>query len=248
MSYIEKKYRLEITKIFEDLPNLESHLIELLNRNSIRVVDDIAGVCAKFNKSINLILKKYYPEIKEMKDKLEIKSILKFYYDLIDKLTDLVRNIENFQKIDPEYYEKLIEFINSKEELIQGKYKTICAQELTAFYDPTSRANLEKIISEKFLSRSKEYFTFGSLEEEIKKIAKLAGANHVSIKKVDEAGKIDLESAQSVISYSVPDEHDIKKIENVAKEVQEFLGTKKYDVVVKPGLIITNALLLSDKS
>ncbi|MFX1499542.1 MAG: hypothetical protein ACFFDH_01105 [Promethearchaeota archaeon] len=248
MSYIEKKYRLEITKIFEELPNLESHLIELLNRNSIRVVDEIAGVCAQFNKNINLILKKYYPEIKEMKDKLEIKSILKFYYDLIDKLTDLVRNIENFQKIDPEYYEKLIEFINSKEELIQGKYKTICAQELTAFYDPTSRANLEKIISEKFLSRSKEYFTFGSLEEEIKKIATMAGANRVSIGKIDELGKIELESAQSVIRYSVPDEDDIKKIENVAKEVQEFLEAKKYDVVVKPGLIITNALLLSDKN
>ncbi|MCK4779278.1 MAG: hypothetical protein KAT57_03785, partial [Candidatus Lokiarchaeota archaeon] len=79
MSYIEKKYRLKINEIFEDLPILENYLIELLNRNSVKVINEIASVCAKFNKGINLILKKYYPEIKEMKDKLEIKSFLKFY-------------------------------------------------------------------------------------------------------------------------------------------------------------------------
>ena len=124
MSYIEKKYLLKINEIFEDLPILENYLIQLLNRNSVKVIDEIASVCAKFNKSINLILKKYYPEIKEMKDKLEIKSVLKFYYDLIAKLTDLVRNIENFQRIDSEYYDKLIEFIDNKETLINGEYKS----------------------------------------------------------------------------------------------------------------------------
>ena len=143
-----------------------------------------------------------------MKDKLVIKSTLKFYYDLIDKLTDLVRNIENFQKIDPDYYKKLIEFIEDKDILINGKYKTICSQELTAFYDPTSRANLEKIISEKFLSKSKQYFTFGSLEEEIKKIAQLAGADYISIVPPSDSILEELPSALSAIIYSVLNEED----------------------------------------
>jgi len=246
MSYIEKKYKHKIKEIFEELPNLEKHLIELLERNSVKVIDDIAIVCAKFNKSINLILKKYYPEIKELKDKLEIKSILKFYYDLIDKLTDLVRNVENFQKIDPEYYEKLIEFIEDKENLISGKYKLICSQELTAFYDPTARANLEKIISEKFLSRSKEYFTFGSLEEEIKKIAELAGANQVSINYADESIKSELKSARSVIKYSVSNENDLRTLENIGTELRRFLESKNYDVIIKSGMVFTDAKLLSD--
>lgn len=248
MSYIEKKYRLKINEIFEDLPILENYLIELLNRNSVKVINEIASVCAKFNKSINLILKKYYPEIKEMKDKLEIKSFLKFYFELIAKLTDLVRNIINFQKIDPEYYDKLIEFIDNKETLIDGKYKTICAKELTSFYDPTSRANLEKIISEKFLTKSKHYFTFGSLEEEIKKIAKIAGVNQVSINRIDDSIKQELKSATSIIKYSVSNENDIKTLENIGKELKRFLESKNYDVIVKLGIIFTNAKLLSDKT
>lgn len=246
MSYIEKKYRLKINEIFEDLPILENYLIELLNRNSVKVINEIASVCAKFNKSINLILKKYYPEIKEMKDKLEIKSFLKFYYELIAKLTDLIRNIENFQKIDPEYYDKLIEFIDNKETLINGKYKAICAKELTVFYDPTSRANLEKIISEKFLMESKQYFTFGSLEEEIKKIAKIAGANQVSILPVEELYRKELESAESIISYTVLDDKDKKILLKIGTELKQYLESKNYNAVVKPSFIITNAKLFSD--
>ncbi|MFX1570054.1 MAG: hypothetical protein ACFFCV_16990 [Promethearchaeota archaeon] len=246
MSYIEKKYKQKINEIFEELPSLESHLVELLERNSVKVVDEVAQVCAKFNKQINLILRKYYPEIKEMKDKLEIKSSLKFYYDLIDKLTDLVRNIENFQKIDPEYYEKLIEFIVDKESLINGKYKLICSNELTAFYDPTARANLEKIISEKFLSRSKEYFTFGSLEEEIKKIAKIAGADQVSINPVEDSMKEEFESARSIIKYSVSNENDTKTLEKIGEELKDFLEAKNYSVILKIGFLITDALLFSD--
>ena len=248
MSYIEKKYKQKINEIFEELPSLEIHLVELLERNSVKVIDEVAQVCAKFNKQINLILRKYYPEIKEMNDKLEIKSHLKFYYDLIDKLTDLVRNIENFQKIDPEYYNKLIEFIEDKENLINGKYKLICSNELTAFYDPTARANLEKIISEKFLAKSKEFFTFGSLEEEIKKIAKIAGADQVSIDLVDEVIRKELKSANSVIKYSVSNENDLKTLESIGAELRRFLVSKNYDVMVKLGMIITDAKLLIDEN
>ena len=247
MSYIEKKYFNKINEIFDSLSDLENSLLSQLNKKSVKNINEIAKICANFNKNINLILKKYYLEIKEMKDKLIIKSNLKFYYDLIDKLTDLVRNIENFQKIDAEYYNKLIEFINNKENLINGKYKTICAQELTAFYDPSSRANLEKIVSEKFLTRSKQYFTFGSLEQEIKKIAKIVGASHVSIKHANEASRAEMESAKSVIIYNINSNEGIEKLEKIGKEIKNFLESKKYKVVIKLGLIITSAELLPDE-
>lgn len=160
MSYIEKKYNTKIKEIFEQLSYLDSDLLTQLKKKSVKNINEIAKLCADFNHNINLILKKYYPEIKGMDDKLEIKSILKFYYDLIHYLTDLVRHIENFQKIDQEYYDKLVEFMHDKNDLISGKYRMICAQELTVFYDQVSRQNLEEVLLEKIERKSRNYFTF----------------------------------------------------------------------------------------
>jgi hypothetical protein len=246
MSYIEKKYRDKIQQIFEELPELENYLLGHLKKKSLTISEDIATLCAQFNKKINQILKKYYPEIKNMDDKLDIKSTLKFYYDLIDKLTDFIRLIENVQKIDENYYEILIEFIEDKKNLISEKYRQICRRELTAFYDKKSREELEKVIATKFEIKSRQFFTMGPFEEEIKKIAKIAGADEVSI---DQAKKIDegdsFESAQSVIKYIISSQDQVK-LNKVGEELRKYLESKNYKVVVKPGLVITDAKLLPD--
>lgn len=246
MSYIEKKYSNKIKETFKAQSDLETALLIELNRKSVKNINEIAKLCANFNHNINIILKKYYPEIKEMKEKLAIKSNLKFYYDLIDKLTDLVRNIENFRKIDPEYYDKLIEFIDNKQNLIEGKYRVICSRELTAFYDPTSRENLEKILLEKLTMKNQQYFTFGALEEEIKKIARLAGAYSISILPTNESNLQELESANSIIIFNTSDQEDKEKLNNIGIEIKKFLESKKFQVLLKSGLIITNAILLSN--
>ena len=249
MSYIEKKFLSKINEIFEDeLPQWEGYLLELLEKKSIKIADNVAKVCADFNKNINLILKKYYPEIKEMDDKLIVKSNLKFYYDLIDKLTDFIRNVENFQKIDEKYFLSLIDFIEDKENLITGKYKYICRQELTAFYDEKSRENLEKIIAEKFEKRSREFFTFGSLEEEIKKIARTAGATQFSITSVDNLPDTQIfESAQSLIRFGVPSE-DKAKLKEIGEEIKRYLESKGYKVKILEDSVITDLKLLPDKA
>jgi len=247
MSYIEKKYRDKIRQIFEELPELESHLLEHLNKKSLTISDNIAKLCAQFNKNINQILKKYYPEIKNMDDKLDIKATLKFYYDLIDKLTDFIRLIENFQKVDDNYYESLIDFIEDKENLITGKYQQVCIRELTAFYDKRSRDHLEKVIATKFERKSRQFFTMGPLEEEIKKIAKVAGADEVYINLAKILNESDLfESAQSVIKFTTSTK-DQNKLNRVGEELKKYLESKKYKVELKPGLVITNAKLLPDK-
>jgi hypothetical protein len=246
MSYIEKKYLDKINQIFKELPTLERALIKTLNQKSIKNIDEIAKLCAEFNKNINQILKKYYPEVKEMNDKLVIKSFLKFYYDLIDKLTDLVRNIENFQKIDQEYYNNLIAFIEDKENLISGKYKFICTKELAAFYDQESRNNLEKILVEKLKLRSREFFTFGSLEVEIKKIATNAGASKIEIMPVATLDKKELDSARSLINITLDDAQNGEKLYKIGEEIKKFLVSKGYKVVHKHSKVITDAVLLSD--
>jgi len=246
MSYIEKKYFTKINEIFESLSILDNSLLNQLNKKSVKNINEIAKLCAEFNHNINIILKKYYPEIKGIKDKLKIKSTLKFYYDLIHKLTDLVRNIENFQKIDQEYYEKLIEFINDKDNLISGKYKNICTQELTAFYDQNSRDALEKILLEKIEGKSREYFSFGSLEEEIKKIARLAGARSVTINVADELSKEELETAQSLIIFDSDEPSDFIGLNKIGGELKKYLESKKYKCLLKDDTIITDAKLLPD--
>lgn len=246
MSYIEKKYRDKINQIFKELPALERDLLGILDERSVKNINQIAKLCATFNKNINLILKKYYPEVKEMNDKLVIKSSLKFYYDLIDKLTDLVRNVENFQRIDQEYYNNLIAFIEDKENLISGKYKTICTNELTAFYDQNSREALEKVLIEKIERKSRQFFSFGSLEEEIKKIAKLAGATSVRFTAADELSKEELETAQSIIIFDSGQPPDFIGLDKIGEEIKSYLESKKYKCLLKNDTIITDAKLLPD--
>jgi len=246
MSYIEKKYSNKIQETFDEQSELERALLFELKKKSVKNINEVALLCAKFNHNINLILKKYYPEIKEMKEKLEIKSTLKFYYDLIYKLTDLVRNIENFQKIDQEYYDKLIEFINNKEILISGKYKNICAQELTAFYDQNSRKNLEKILIEKIERKSRQYFSFGSLEEDIKKLAHLSGASSVNIMVADELSKEELETAESIIIFDIEERLDFLELDKIGEEIKKYLESKNFKCLHKNDTLITDAKLLPD--
>ena len=56
MSYIEKKYRKEINQIFGQLPEMENYLLELLNKKSVKIADNLANACAHLNKNINTLI------------------------------------------------------------------------------------------------------------------------------------------------------------------------------------------------
>ncbi|MFX1358147.1 MAG: hypothetical protein ACFFA8_12815 [Promethearchaeota archaeon] len=262
MSYIEKKYKNKILEIFQELANLVNDIIDLLKYKSIKNADKIAKLCALCNKNVNQITRIYYPEIKEMNDKLDIKSSLKFYYDLIDKLTDFIRNVETFQKLDEKYYDNLIKFLNSKDNLISEKYRKICTNELTAFYDPNTRQNLEKILAEKIEKKNREFFSIGPLEEEIRKIGKIAGAEMISILNFEEMRIRDfklIENPRTIIHYTIFSQ-DEQKLKFIGKELKQYLNSKGYEAVVLilelnnlatkrevlAGSIITDAKLLSD--
>ncbi|MHA1242896.1 MAG: hypothetical protein ACTSQU_19255, partial [Promethearchaeota archaeon] len=216
MSYIEKKYNNKIAEVFDDLSVIERDILRLFKNKSIVFSDKIAKLCALCTKNVNLILKKYYPEIKQIDDKLKIKSKLKFSYDLIDKLTHYIRCIEEFQKLDDQYYETIIDFIEEKENLIAGKYTEISTHELTVFYDKKTREELERVLAEKIKLGSKQFFTFGSLEEELKKIARIAGADSISIIDDEEMIKRSefIDNPRAIIHYSVysTDEELLKTI------------------------------------
>ncbi len=233
MSYIEKKYRNKITEVFDDLSAIEQDILRLLTHKSIKFSDKIAKLCALCTKKVNLILKKYYPEIKQINDKLRIKSRLKFYYDLIDKLTHYIRCVEEFQKLDELYYETIIKFIEEKESLILGKYKDISSHELPVFYDKKTREELEKVLAEKIELGSKQFFTLGSLEEEIKKIARIAGAEEVTILTNEEILKRAefIANPKAIIQYSVFF-RDEELLKNIGRELKEFLTTKGYEAMI----------------
>ena len=262
MSYIEKKYNTKITEVFDDLSAIEQDILRLLINKSIAFSDKIAKLCALCTKNVNLILKKYYPEIKRIDDKLRIKSRLKFYYDLIDKLTHFIRCVEEFQKLDDQYYETIIDFIEEKLNLISGKYTEISTHELTVFYDKTTREELERVLAEKIELGSKQFFTFGSLEEEIKKIARIAGADSVTIIDDEEMIKRSefIDNPKAIIYYSVysTDEEILK---HIGRALKDYLISKGYEAIILileisdystdrdylTGSVITNAKLVPDR-
>lgn len=246
MSYIEEKYAEKILKILDNLSSVDQDIRELLEDKTIKHSDKIATLCAQCNKDLNLILKKYYPEIKSLDYKLQIKSRMKFYFELIDKLTDFIRNVEAYQKLDDKYYELIIDFIRNKESLISEKFTDICSQELIVFYDKTTRANLEDILEKKLMTHDRKFFTLGPLEEEIKKIGISAGANSIVLKTVDETHRKILVSAESIILFSEGLEGKIEELHKIGSEIKGYLESKKFEVVIELGLIITNAKLLSD--
>jgi hypothetical protein len=139
-----------------------------------------------------------------------------------------------------------MEFIDEKEILINGKYKDICTQELTAFYDKNSRDNLERVLIEKIERKSRQYFTFGSLEEEIKKRAMITGASSVVISVADKLSKEVLVNAQSIIIFDIDDDQDFTTLTKIGEEIRTFLESKSYECSVKNGTLITNAKLLPD--
>ena len=261
MSYIEKKYNSKISEVFDELANLEQDILKLFSYKSIKHSNKVAKLCALSNRSINLILKKYYPEIKQISDKLRIKARLKFYYNLLDKLTHYIRCVEEFQKLDDKYYDAIIEFIENKEYLISGKYREISSNELTVFYDKKTREDLERVLTEKIELGSKQFFTFGSLEAEIKKIARIAGADEVAIINNEEMLKRAefIKNPRAIIHYSVysTDEELLKEI---GRELKKYLISKGYEAIILlleitdltleqeflAGSVITSAKLLPD--
>jgi hypothetical protein len=233
MSYIEKKYNTKISVVFDELAKIEQDILELFTFKSIKYSDKIAKLCALSNRSVNLILKKYYPEIKEINDKLRIKSRLKFYYDLIDKLTHYIRCVEEFQTLDEQYYDAIIDFIEEKEQLISGKYWEISSHELTVFYDKKTREDLERVLTEKIETGSKQFFNYGSLEAEIKKIARIAGADEVAIFNNEEMLKRAefINNPKAIIHYSVYSTNE-ELLKDIGRELKEYLISKGYEALI----------------
>jgi hypothetical protein len=263
MSNIEKKYREEITLLFNDLSSVEKDILKTLEKESLKESDFIAKLCSEVNKKIDLILKKYYPEIIEISDKIEIKSRLKFYSDLLDKLTDFIKNIEKSTKIDDRSYRAFINFILDKETLINGKYREISTQELTTLHDKKSKNQLEQILTDKYMGEESKFSAMGSLEEEIKKIGKDTGADFITILSSKQMRLKEfniIENPNSIIHYSIFNE-DEEKLKSIGRELRTFLTSKGYqaaillvefsDIITEQealvGSIITDAKLFPDR-
>lgn len=229
----------KIYEVFDKMAILEKKLLDLLIQKPKSLDDEIARLIVDFNKSLNLILGHYYPKVENLDDKLTIRAILKYFYDLIRKLMEYIRAIEVFGEIDGKYFNDLIDFLGDKSDLITGKYTELSSRELTAFYDQSTRSMLEKILQSKLGTGSKQFFTFGSLEEEIKKIAKIAGAESVIIEKAKD-------EEHTIIKYSVL-ENNSNKLAAVGQELKKYLVSKKYIVEVRSNFVLTDAKLLPDK-
>lgn len=138
---MSKSYK-EIFTIFNSLENQDFELINIFEKYSIQKTNEIAKFCAKISKSLNSILK-FYPNITEMEDKVKIKAHLKFYYELITKIMHFLKSLENFQRLSDDYYDILIEFLENRNMLINGKFTFLAKNELDTFYSEEKRKTIE---------------------------------------------------------------------------------------------------------
>ncbi len=177
-------------------------------------------------------------------------------------MTHFIRCVEEFQKLDDQYYDSIIDFIEEKEDLISGKYTDISSNELTVFYDKKTREDLERVLIEKIESGSRQFFTLGSLEEELKKIARIAGADAVTIIDNEEILKRSefINDPKAIIHYSVFST-DEELLKDIGRELKEYLISKGYEAIILlleisdystdrdylTGSVITNAKLVPDR-
>ena len=126
-----------------------------------------------------------------------------------------------------------MDFIEEKEQLISGKYREISIHELTVFYDKNTREELERVLEEKIEKGSKQYFTFGPLEEEIKKIAEIAGADELTIIDNEEMLRRSefIKNPRAIINFSVYST-DEELLKDIGRELKEFLISKGYEAVI----------------
>ncbi|HEC37375.1 hypothetical protein LCGC14_1639350 [marine sediment metagenome] len=132
---------------------------------------------------------------------------------------------------------------------------------LTVFYDKKTREELESVLNEKIESGSKQFFILGSLEEEIKKIARIAGAEEVTILTNEEMLKRAefIANPRAIIQYSVYI-RDEELLKSIGRELKEYLNSKGYEAMILileiadltleqeflAGSVITNANLNPD--
>ena len=93
---------------------------------------------------------------------------------------------------------------------------------------------MERILAEKFANSQQNYFTMGSLEEELKKIGKLAGAEDIKIystKQMHIENFDIIDNPSSIINYSVPSENE-EKLKRIGKELENFLTSKGYKAAI----------------
>ncbi|MHA1679457.1 MAG: hypothetical protein ACTSUE_00460 [Promethearchaeota archaeon] len=115
-------------------------------------VNAFAADIARYNSQLNRALKEY-PSISYKEDpngKLIAKAAIKYAYDFLDLLLDIMKNLEVVGTMTEKMegrIQLLDEFIWHKEILIQSTYIPAARDELEAFHDPNKRKHLEEKLS-----------------------------------------------------------------------------------------------------
>ena len=92
---------------------------------------------------------------------------------------------------------------------------------------------MERVLIEKIELGSKQFFTLGSLEEEIKKIARIAGAEEITIINNEEMLRRAefIANPRAIIQYSVY-YRDEELLKSIGRELKEYLNSKGYEAMI----------------
>lgn len=137
--------------------SLEAQIYQLIQQFQIypipeAKINEYAGLVARYSQEINAMLK-IYPNKQIWEEKIDIKSELKFSYDFLNMLVNIIRKLELNVHLDVQTLNQAIEYINNREQLIKSTYRSLAIEELESFFDPQIRERLEAHLQRTFVQR-----------------------------------------------------------------------------------------------
>jgi hypothetical protein len=144
--------------IFEQLRPLELRISKYLDVNMANLIvsegyiSSYASMVADYNHEINIALKEYHT-FEGIGIKIEAKALLKFSYDYIHLLLQLLKILQASFIIDLQLHKEIHETCHNKDELLKTTYIPLAEKEMELFYSPEVRKNLNDFLNRKIGER-----------------------------------------------------------------------------------------------
>ena len=145
--------------IFPELFPFETQIYELLrvmkdegdkvNQDTVNGYADLVG---KYSQTINQALKRYHT-ITDRTQKLHSKARLKYAYDFLQILIELLKCFEKTSLFNSTLHDVICDLYTKQDDLLETQYFIAAKQELDAFNNPQIRIALERDLAKKFFQK-----------------------------------------------------------------------------------------------
>ena len=144
---------------FPELLTFETQIVELLDAMNKQgdnldpeTINHYARLIGNYSQKINETLKQYHT-ITKRAEKLQSKARLKYAYDFLQILLELLKCVEMTNRLNQSLHEVLCELYNKQDDLLETQYFIAAKRELDVFNNPQLRTALEQDLAKKYFEK-----------------------------------------------------------------------------------------------